>query len=747
MRLSHSARPFPVVAVVAACSSGARVSGCAVWFIFREYRLKTVARALTVIFSELSQTSNISMKRDMAIQTILPSPKPVQRGGHRLNSAAASLLHQGPAAGMLFAANQVKPVSETCLALAALAAFGAAYKWTRRQSVHADNQTPAPFVMLNEQRNESDESDDLSETIGQALDAAGIGVIIADACDENLSVVYVNDAFARLSGLAIEHIRGRGCRILFGDNLVTRSSAERDRNAPFPDSPVTTIRHESDGQARWFELRTLRVCDSVGKLTHFIGLRVDISERKRAEFELERLASSDPLTGLSNRRALLDRLDLAVVGAAQSNNYGAVMCVDLDKFKDVNDALGHDAGDTLLREISRRFTAVVRPQDMVARLGGDEFIVLLPNLAESHSAATHVARSVADSIRVNLAEPVVLGDREHRITASIGIALFSGNVQPAADLLKQADTAMYRVKEGGRNSACFFEQFMQTSAEIRLALEDSLYDAIRHGEFRLFLQPQMDAKGVMIGAEALIRWQKGEHEMVMPSQFIPVAEDSLSLISSIGDWVLLESCKLLKQLELAGRAFSISANISPRQFKSPDFVESVRRILDATGASAKLIVLEITEGAIIDNLDESIAKMAELSRMGIRFSIDDFGTGYSSLGYLRKMAVAELKIDGSFVRGVPEDSNDVVLIEAILAIARHHHINVVAEGVETSEQFDFLSNHGCQCFQGHFFRRPVPAADLLSEILLEVAEERASAKTTSCFHGPLAVGVDRGRMI
>lgn len=649
-------------------------------------------------------------------------PQPTPRVRPPFAATTVAFLPKGPGVSLLHSIDKINSTSGACLAVAAIAALGAAYKWARKRS-ESQPEMLTPAAILHEIHAEDSEPADLPETIGQALAAAGIGVIIADACDDDLSVVYVNDAFARLSGLSAEQIRGRGCRILFGDDLSSRHAGWRNGDNASGESPVSTIRYEQNGETHWYELRTLRVCDQDGKPTHFIGLRVDVSERKRVEIELSRIATLDPLTGLPNRRALLDRLDQAVVHAAEANVHGAVMCMDLDNFKDVNDALGHDAGDTLLREISRRLSASLRPQDMVARLGGDEFIILLPELADSHSAAMHVASSVADCIRNSLAEPISLADREHRVTASIGIAMFSGDVQPAGDLLKQADTAMYRVKEAGRNSTCFFEQFMQTSAEVRLALEDSLYEAIRRGEFRLFLQPQMDARGNMIGAEALIRWQKNDHEMVMPGQFIPMAEDSLSLISSIGDWVLLESCKLLKQFEDAGRAFSISANISPRQFKSPDFVQSVRRIINATGVSPDRLVLELTEGAIIDNLDEGNLKMEELARLGIRFSIDDFGTGYSSLGYLRKLAVAELKIDGSFVRGVPADSNDVVLVEAILAIARHHKISVVAEGVETGEQLDFLTSRGCTLFQGHYFRRPMPAADLLSEVMLEIAEE------------------------
>ncbi len=682
--------------------------------------MKPVVNLLDQTFSESVQYSVSNPPTGLYPPASPPQPTPLAHPPFA--AATVGFLQKGPGTSLLHSMDKINSTSGACLAVAAVAALGAAYKWARKRS-NSQPEILTPAAILHETHADDSEPADLPETIGQAMAAAGIGVIIADACDENLSVVYVNDAFARLSGLPAEQIRGRGCRILFGDDLSARHAGWSDGNNTSGESPVSTIRYEQNGETRWYELRTLRVCDQTGKPTHFIGLRVDVSERKRAEHELSRLATQDPLTGLPNRRALLDRLDKAVVHAAETNVHGAVMCLDLDNFKDVNDALGHDAGDTLLREISRRLSAALRPQDMVARLGGDEFIILLPELADSPSAATHVAASVADSIRNSLAEPITLADREHRVTASIGIAMFSGDVQPTGDLLKQADTAMYRVKEAGRNSTCFFEQFMQTSAEVRLALEDSLYEAIRRGEFRLFLQPQMDARGSMIGAEALIRWQKTDHEMVMPGQFIPMAEDSLSLISSIGDWVLLESCKLLKQFQDAGRTFSISANISPRQFRSPGFVQSVRRIIEATGVSPDRLVLELTEGAIIDNLDEGNLKMEELARLGIRFSIDDFGTGYSSLGYLRKLAVAELKIDGSFVRGVPADSNDVVLVEAILAIARHHKISVVAEGVETGEQLDFLSARGCNVFQGHYFRRPMPAADLLSEVMLEIAEE------------------------
>ncbi|MDP1607463.1 MAG: EAL domain-containing protein [Rhodocyclaceae bacterium] len=476
---------------------------------------------------------------------------------------------------------------------------------------------------------------------------------------------------------------------------------------------------ESSGAEQWrWILSRGRVTerDATGRPLRVTGTHLDITDRRAAHEEIERLAFFDPLTNLPNRRLLLDRLERELADARRSGQHGALLFVDLDHFKQINDARGHAAGDSLLREAALRLTRLLREVDTVARLGGDEFVVLLPDLADDAAQAATAARHVADKLRQALGQPYTpdVEGSPCRLGASIGVALFPDGEEMSCDaILRHADTAMYRAKQSGRNAVCFFEPSMQLAVEARLTLENDLRAALADEQFQIHLQAQQDAAGRVIGAEVLLRWTHPRRGAVPPSAFIPLAEET-GLIDAIGDWVLLESARLQKRLESAGHDLRLSVNVSPRQFRQPDFVLRVRAILAQTGASPTRLTLEITESLLLSDHGEATARMHELQALGIRFSLDDFGTGYSSLSYLKRLPLQELKIDRSFVAGLPHDADDAALAETILLIARQMRLEVVAEGVETPAQLAWLKQNGCNFFQGYLLARPLPVDAFLA---------------------------------
>jgi diguanylate cyclase (GGDEF)-like protein len=443
---------------------------------------------------------------------------------------------------------------------------------------------------------------------------------------------------------------------------------------------------------------------------------MDVTEAKRAEAEIERLAYHDALTGLPNRALFLDRLSQALTAAHRNRRCGAVLFVDLDQFKRINDVHGHATGDAVLREVAKRLAYYLREGDTVARLGGDEFVVLLPDLGSSLEDAGSLVMAVAQKIRGALEAPVAIDRKEYASSASIGITLFPKDSEGVEDLMREADTAMYRAKERGRNTLAYFEPAMQEAIAERLALERELREAVRDRSFELHLQSQVNAEGRVLGAEALVRWQHPQRGMVMPMTFIPLAEET-GLIVPLGEWVLREACLLIARLDAAGRGMRIAVNVSPRQFHQNDFVQRVREILATTGADPSYLTLEITESLLVEHASESVARMTELVALGLHFSIDDFGTGYSSLAYLKRLPLSELKIDKSFVQDIPHDSNDVALVETILAMAHHLHFEVVAEGVENEAQLAFLRQQGCERFQGYYFQRPIETRAWIEQLV------------------------------
>ncbi len=435
----------------------------------------------------------------------------------------------------------------------------------------------------------------------------------------------------------------------------------------------------------------------------------DISQRIEAESQLEYQAYYDALTGLANRRLLLDRLEQALTLSRRHRHMGGLLLLDLDNFKTINDSLGHAVGDELLIIVAERLKKAIRTEDTVARMGGDDFVILLAEVDDDPDRTAKAVQEIADKCRETLSRPFAVQGRELHVTSSIGAVLFPMGEETADDLLKQADTAMYRAKEGGRDTIQFFLPSMQQAVEQRMHLYNDLRLALKQDQFELHYQPQYNRKAEIIGAEALLRWSHPVRGMVSPAEFIPLAEES-GLILPIGEWVLMSACRLVKQLESEGDGHALptlAVNVSPRQFQQPDFVQQVERALQQTGVDGSRIELELTEGILVHNVDETIAKMEALRQLGITFSIDDFGTGYSSLTYLQRLPLHKLKVDQSFVRNLDESNRGAVLAETIIDMGTHLNLEVIAEGVETDEQFHTLCKMGCEQFQGYLFSRPV----------------------------------------
>jgi diguanylate cyclase (GGDEF)-like protein/PAS domain S-box-containing protein len=448
----------------------------------------------------------------------------------------------------------------------------------------------------------------------------------------------------------------------------------------------------------------------------FIGIVRDITQARQRDEEIRRLAFYDPLTGLPNRRLLMDRLKQALRSAARSHQHAAVMFLDLDHFKQLNDTQGHDVGDVLLQQVAARLNACMREVDCVARLGGDEFVVLLEDLSPHAQEAATQAEAVANKVLYALGHPYSLHGQTYDSTPSIGIVVFTHDHTSLDDLLKKADVAMYQAKAAGRNTACFFDPAMQAAVLAHAELEKDLRRGLAQREFVLHYQVQINHQGQPCGAEALVRWHTPQRGMVSPAQFIPLAEET-GMILPLGQWVLETACtQLLAWAASPATAhWTMAVNVSALQFAQADFVARVATALQHTGANPHRLKLELTESMLLNNIEDVIVKMNEIKAQGVCFSLDDFGTGYSSLSHLKRLPLDQLKIDQSFVRDVLTDPSDAVIARTIVALGHSLGLQVIAEGVETAAQHDFLAGIGCDAFQGYYFGRPAPAHTLAAE--------------------------------
>ncbi|WNZ76824.1 EAL domain-containing protein [Pseudomonas sp. P105] len=521
----------------------------------------------------------------------------------------------------------------------------------------------------------------------------------------------VNDGFCRLTGYRADEVIGHTVY------EVGIWAEEKQRMALLAELELKGRVHHQEmlGRNKRGEILTVEVSVEPIMLNETACLLLtarDVSLLRNAEAQIRHLAYHDPLTNLPNRALLMDRLSQQIALLKRHNLRGALLFLDLDHFKHINDSLGHPVGDTVLKIITARLEASVRLEDTVARLGGDEFVVLLSGLEGTRSAVSQQVQNLADTLRELLSEPMFLDGQRLQVTPSIGMALIPDHGSTPTDLLKRADIALYRAKDSGRNTSQMFHTTMQKAASERLRMETDLRQALARGEFSVHFQPQVDARdNRIIGAETLVRWHHPELGAQSPNEFIKVLEDS-GLILEVGTWILDEACNGFKQLIAKGKIdplqFSLCVNISPRQFRQSDFVERIESCLATYGLPYAMLKLEITEGIVIQNLDDTIAKMRRLKKLGVSFAMDDFGTGYSSLTYLKRLPVDTLKIDQSFVRDATSAPNDTEIIRAIVAMARSLELEVIAEGVETQEQLSFLQGLGCHLYQGYLHSRPLP---------------------------------------
>jgi len=463
-------------------------------------------------------------------------------------------------------------------------------------------------------------------------------------------------------------------------------------------------------ETRWFELSVARK-ETVDTEPRFVVMTRDITGSKSAKSEIRRLAFYDPLTDLPNRRLLQDRLEQALTRSGRKRRHGALLLIDLDNFKALNDTWGHDKGDLLLQQAALRLVACVRDSDTVARLGGDEFVVLIDDAGGIPAEVIATARAVADKVLAKLHAPFDVDGRVHRSGCSIGVAPFGFDPLSGDEILKRADVAMYQAKAAGRNTVRFFDPAMQSAVEARAAMEVDLRQGLVHDAFTLHYQPQVGAGDRVIGAEALLRWTHPERGSVSPAEFIPVAEQS-GLIVDLGEWVLQTACmQLARWSDMPCCAdLTLAINVSVHQFRQVDFVDKVRRALTVHGAVPTRLKLEITESMFVSDQESIIHKMVQLKALGVGFSLDDFGTGYSSLSYLRRLPLDQLKIDQSFVREVLSDPNDAAIARTVIALGQNLGLMVIAEGVELQGQRDFLAEYGCVYCQGYLISRPLPIA-------------------------------------
>ena len=531
--------------------------------------------------------------------------------------------------------------------------------------------------------------------------------------DSDTRIIRVNKAFSQISGYEPEEVIGKTPAMLKSgkhDQAFYQAMWQSIQQEGYWEGELQDRR--KNGEIYPKHLTITSVKNANGEVINYVGVFGDISVRKAAEEEINRLAYYDTLTQLPNRRLLVDRMQQAMAQGERNHSYGAVLFIDLDNFKELNDTHGHDLGDKLLIEVGQRLLACVRTGDTVARLGGDEFVLMLANLFDTDLDVVPRVESVAIKVLDSLLQPYLLDGHQYCGSASIGVALFNGTKQSIDELLKHSDVALYQAKNSGRGTLRFFNPSMQQALESRARIKNELRNALQEKEFVLNFQPQVDSAGNCIGAEVLLRWQHPTRGLIQPNDFIPFAEE-FGLIGIIDLWVLRQACKQVRLWSTVPRLNEIplAVNISAEAFMRPDFVNEVLSTLRETEVASGLIKLELTETSLIHNMDEAISKISRLKAEGVRFSLDDFGTGYSSLSYLRQLPIYQLKIDRAFVLDVVTEQGHAVIAKTIIGMANNLGLDVVAEGVEEQSQLELLTSFGCQHFQGYLFARPLPLVE------------------------------------
>ncbi len=537
---------------------------------------------------------------------------------------------------------------------------------------------------------------------------------IRNADAQDAAIVFVNDAFERHTGYGRSEVLGQAPQMLLDlAPALERLRDLRSEHINRRQARTELLMHRKNGTMFWVELEVVAVQSESGEQSHWVAVGRDITQRKAAEDMIRHMALYDPLTDLPNRQLLVERLQRALSQSERSGQHGALMFIDLDNFKILNDTLGHHVGDELLQKVAIRLSQSVRKTDTVARLGGDEFVVMVDDLSTDPAAASYKARVLAEKVLHTLREPFVIDNHQHFATPSIGVTPFVGLQTDVSELLKQADLAMYQAKSLGRNTVCFFDPAMQATVSTNATIGAELRTGIHEHQFVLHYQPQVDRQGVITGVEALIRWNHPKRGLVAPADFIPVAEDT-GLILPLGRWVIETACEQLAAWadwpQTAG--LSIAVNVSVHQFRHPDFVEMVVDAIRRYGVRPHKLKLELTESLLAERMEVAIQKMGRLKKLGVSLALDDFGVGYSSLSYLKRLPLDQLKIDKGFVADVLTDPHDAAISRAIIALAQSLNLQVVAEGVETQEQRDFLAYQGCDQFQGYLFAPPLPIETL-----------------------------------
>lgn len=557
-------------------------------------------------------------------------------------------------------------------------------------------------------RKQSEEALQLAASVYQASHE---GIVVTD---ENNLIVAINPAFTNITGYTLDEVHGKNPRMFQSgkqDQTFYQEMWQSIQNNGHWQGEIWDRRKNGELHAKWLSISAIRHPD--GSIYRYVGQFSDITDKKRKDELIWTQANFDALTNLPNRRLLADRMQQAISSSKRSGLFGALVSLDLDHFKQLNDTLGHSTGDKLLIEVAHRLQTCIRQGDTIARMGGDEFLVVLQELSANQNEAAIKAEKIAEKIRSELCRPYQFGETEYHSSSSIGIVIFHSQFQNQEELLAHVDAAMYQAKAKGRNSICFFDAAMQAALEKRSQLENALRGASSRHELTLYYQLQVDNTGRPIGAEALLRWVNPQFGMVLPTQFIPVAEES-GLILQIGHWVLETACTQLARWHDDPRLchLVIAVNVSARQFREPTFVTQVQDVLLKTGCKPEVLKLELTESLVLDNVEDCISKMKALKKLGIKFSMDDFGTGYSSLSYISRLPIDQIKVDQSFVRNITTDPHDAVIVQTIISMTHSLGMEVIAEGVETTAQRDFLELHGCQAYQGYLYAKPLPIEQL-----------------------------------